>query len=147
MGIIIMEARYPRFSFNINNITGGTYLLTKFSATGKSQFTVYSDRNPDGEIKYLPTTGFNKVSTKRVDFDMIEISATEYSIHRLCTTLWSNERNVLSGVDLNFLPIWSFENIISFIGYQITERQNVALNRMLKSYSDRWKFPLYQVRT
>lgn len=145
MCAILLERRYPHFNFNISNIANGTYRLTKFSATSRKPFTMYSDRNPDGEIKYLSATGFDSLSTKLVGFDMVEISATEYTQHRLCVTLWQSERNVLTGVDLNFLPIWSFENIINFIGYPITERQSTALNRMLKSYAQKWGFPCYQI--
>ncbi len=145
MCAILLERRYPSFSFNISNIKNGVYRLCKFESISKKNFTIYSDTNPLGEIDYLVPKCFNLVTEKNVSFDMIEISSTEYTKHRLCVTLWRKENNVLSDVDMHFLPVFCFKNIIEFIGYELTEKQKSALNKMLKSYAQKWGFPCYQI--
>lgn len=145
MCAILLVKRYPSFSFNISNIKNGVYHLCKFESISKKPFTIYSDTNPLGEIDYLVPKCFNLVTKKNVSFDMIEISSTEYTKHRLCVTLWHKENNILSDADMKFIPIFCFKNIIEFIGHELTEKQKSALNKMLKSYAQKWGFPCYQI--
>lgn len=144
MGFILFEPRYAFFSFNISNIKNGMYRVYKYESVSKRPFTVYSDTNPAGEIDYLNADSFDIVAKVNVSFDMIEISATDYTKHRLCVTLWRKGTNVLVG-DLNFLPIFCFKNILEFIGYELSDKQKSYLNRTLKAYAKKWGFPCYQI--
>jgi hypothetical protein len=82
------------------------------------------------------------MSKKYVAFDYIEISATEYTKHRLCVTLFNKDVNVLSG-NCNFLPVSNLKVILDTNEILISEKQVKYLQSLANSFSKKWKFENY----
>jgi hypothetical protein len=140
--MILYEAKYPVFSFSIKKsgvLEIGTYSLR----IGKQNWIVNNSMLTEAKIDdFFAGEEIMFMSKKYVAFDYIEISATEYTKHRLCVTLFNKDVNVLSG-NCNFLPLSNLKVILDTNNILISEKQVKYLQSLANSFSKKWKFENY----